>query len=181
MSCRDRRGYRGRVSEHKTTPVSARILPLQPPGGRKRPNSYASRSQGSRPPPCLSHRNGGSGERRPHESQRGGLPPTLPNGHAPLKDEWVNEAEAQGVRLPKKLRRRRSRKVEPEERAITPPAETEYYRRMKKLPTAPQTIPQHNVYIIWDAYQYLYTSHMSYAGPNYMGGITPPNTSAMLL
>ena len=35
-----------------------------------------------------------------------GHPPTLPNGHAPLTEGWVDEGEAQGAQLPKKPRRR---------------------------------------------------------------------------
>ena len=94
------------------------------------------------PPPLLllSHRM--AGERRPHERQRKGHPPPLPNGQAPLMG--VDEGEVQGVRPPKKPRRREEELEEQREgQSLKGETYDTHYKNvpLKTLPTAPQTNP----------------------------------------
>ena len=136
--------------------MSAMIPLPSPPGGRKQPN----RSRPKKPrPPSPSHlpTNGGRGEGRPRENPCVGHPPSLLSGHAPQKEGGVTEGEAQVVRLPKKPRRRKKRKVEPEGRVTIPPAETEDYRRMKNFSLHPR--PFHNT---------MYTSHKTHTNTSHI-------------
>ena len=154
----------GEGQRAQATSVSTRIPLLQPREVRSSRITRAPKSRGPAPLPP----NGWRGERRPQENPHGGQPPTPPNGHAPLKEGWVNKGEAQGVRLPKKPRRRAEwSEAQREGQSLKGIFYNTHYRgtSSKTLPTAPQTNP----YKCHKSHQqntlYPYTSHMLGAGP----------------
>ena len=118
------------------------ILPTPSPGREK---AHACRSQGPRgaptPSPPTEQREGGGETLR--EPTRRTLP-LPPSGHAPQKEGGVTEGKAQGVRLPKKPRRRAEGSGTQEEgRSLKGVSYGDHHKgaSSKMLPTAPQTNP----------------------------------------
>ena len=153
----------------QATPVSTMTLLPQLPGGKKQPNrSHLQKPKPSLLPHSPFRPNSGRVEGRPHENPCGGHPPSPPNGHAPQMERGVTKEEAQGVRLPKKQRRRAvGSEAKKEGRSLKVVSYSTHYKgaSSKRLPTAPQPNPYNCHKSRQQNTLYPYTSHMLGADP----------------